>query len=262
MNTPKTQTEVYALLARESLHAELPRFYETDLTKHDYNALANEDVRRGFVWILREHGTYLWHASNAIRNLENHVDGESDLLYTFDGQALMRHDTKESAIAAMKQILYGKVNRADFDAITVIDNYWSYLREYGFDRLTSEACGLSMRMLVDITMQAEDILTEFFGCKSIEGQAAWNGNYKSVMIPHALVETLAVYIAVKNNPDKVILTGHGHIAICDNHETANAYIAWYDMIHDYPADSFRVYQASKQPGNGLRHTHAFSGRIV
>mgnify|MGYP003407426869 CR=1 FL=1 len=71
---------------------------------------------------------------------------------------------------------------------------WRDMQPFGFNCLTGEACGLSLRMLVDITAPARDILKEWMGVSSLEVPDNWNsGSIGSVMMDHNIPVSLAVF---------------------------------------------------------------------
>ena len=70
---------------------------------------------------------------------------------------------------------------------------WNDLRPFGIDALTGEACGLSFRLLCDVTPKGKAILEKCLSCR-LELGDAWNGgsgdepHVGSIMLaPHFLI---------------------------------------------------------------------------
>jgi hypothetical protein len=51
---------------------------------------------------------------------------------------------------------------------------WEKLIPYGIDPLTSEACGLSYRLLCDVTERGKTVLARMFGIPELTLATPWN----------------------------------------------------------------------------------------
>jgi hypothetical protein len=100
---------------------------------------------------------------------------------------------------------------------------WNDLEKFGIVPLTGEACGLSMRLLCDITARGKRILQTLFGLQDLAVtltlRPAWNGSVirltggeapeekatHSVMLPADLLRTLAVFCLVDAGCEEIYL---------------------------------------------------------
>jgi len=69
------------------------------------------------------------------------------------------------------------------------------LKQVGFECLTGEACGLSMRLLYDVTQQGKESLERFLDVAKIELKPAWNGGdaVGSVMLTNDTIIPLGAF---------------------------------------------------------------------
>ena len=51
---------------------------------------------------------------------------------------------------------------------------WEDLARYGIEALTGEACGLSYRLLCDVTAKGKAVLAKFLGAPDLALPPAWN----------------------------------------------------------------------------------------
>jgi hypothetical protein len=131
---------------------------------------------------------------------------------------------------------------------------WDDLRPFGIDALTGEACGLSMRLLCDVTAAGRDLIERFFGGTiTIAPGSNWNGGSKddphvgSVLLPRDIFESLAAFALVVTGTTPVAIMKDGHAR---------------ELRAGYPEDHIRRYvRRSSAPGTGDRNQHAMSGRI-
>ena len=78
-------------------------------------------------------------------------------------------------------------------------NCWDDIREYGIVMLTGEACGLSYRLLCDVTAKGKATLEKALGVPDISLSANWNHgsdddpHIGSVMVPHLMLPFLGIF---------------------------------------------------------------------
>lgn len=81
---------------------------------------------------------------------------------------------------------------------------WNDLLPYGIDCLTGEACGLSYRLLCDLTEKGRKILAKAFGIPNLQLAEAWNRGGKddphvgSIMLAPELLTPIAVFALLEN----------------------------------------------------------------
>lgn len=82
---------------------------------------------------------------------------------------------------------------------------WNDLRHFGFDVLTGEACGLGMRLLVDINKQAAATLRAVLDVKEISFKEQWNSGEKvgCIMLPHDFLGPIAIFALLRGGYDVV-----------------------------------------------------------
>lgn len=165
---------------------------------------------------------------------------------------------------------------------------WRDLEPYGFIPLTSEACGLSMRLLIDLTKDALDILEGFFGMRIMISEMDDQGRFKplslffsegnnwnhrqgqiaSVMLPHGWWREIAAYCLIRDGFEAVFdcqYSGEHHSV---NFVMGMPMEKWTEMRNAthfddlYGGGRWRIYTASTAPGTGLRNTHYMSQRTV
>ena len=87
---------------------------------------------------------------------------------------------------------------------------WNYLKNFGIDCLTGEACGLSMRLLCDLTDQGKRIVEKALDVK-IQPPEAWNSgdppHIGCIMFPLELFPTLAVFCLLEVGCKEVFREG-------------------------------------------------------
>ena len=133
------------------------------------------------------------------------------------------------------------------------------LRSYGFDFLTGEACAYGMRILTDLTDQAEQILIQFLGVRDITFNGNWNSRSKgSFMIPGEMMPALAVFCEMQRSDtayvileDESIHRYYGSDADEEYRRSCRALIS-----HRW----FRTYSKKNGPKQGDRMEHVATGR--
>ncbi len=142
---------------------------------------------------------------------------------------------------------------------------WRGLEEYGFELLTGEACGISQRLLIDLTQQGLDYLREFLSMK-IEPGNNWNhgrGAIASVMLPDSMWRELAIYILAQTYERvvSVAYSGQGYRSSFVRGMSADT---WEECQESYQLrypNSYRVYWSSGTARGGMRNRHEMSGRV-
>jgi len=136
---------------------------------------------------------------------------------------------------------------------------WNDLEEFGIIPLTGEACGLSMRLLCDVTADGASLIERFLGgTVTITKRSNWNEGREedfhvgSVMLPRSIFGDLAAFLLYTKSTHSIITLEDGSIHEVDD-----------DMLRRYRGMSMikRVWRGSTDPGTGDRNEHAMSGRI-
>lgn len=133
----------------------------------------------------------------------------------------------------------------------------SELDEMGIEVLTGEACGLSMRLLCDISPDAKHIIED---CLSVTlNTRAWNhgDDWRSMMLPRGTIQDLFTYW---------LCTQYQIVCKCSRERGG---IVWYCMDADTweseQAKPFyrecRIFHASGTARGGMRNRHEMSGRV-
>ncbi len=156
-------------------------------------------------------------------------------------------------------------------------NCWDDLRGFGIECLTGEACGLSMRLLCDVTAEGARLIERFFGDTiTIKPGSNWNGgpasdpHVGSVMLPRAILGDLAAFILIatggRDEASMAVVTmGDGSVR-----ELTGEYLKRYQKLDRdrsvdgstlFPAMIARVWRRSTDPGTGDRNEHAATGRV-
>lgn len=86
---------------------------------------------------------------------------------------------------------------------------WNDLKPFGFDPLTGEACGLSYRILFDITARGQAIIEKCLGCR-ITPAEPWNRGHDkphvgSVMLSQELLIPLGIFALLESGHKTVWL---------------------------------------------------------
>ena len=149
------------------------------------------------------------------------------------------------------------------------------LEEYGFDLLTGEACGIGMRLLVDVSPEAVKILEEFLSVRFTDENNSWNHSgqdgWKSIMLSRNTIDDLLVFVLCREFP-YVIKVQHKEAAFTSSFMRgfpdkesfeefkirANRLYTTQDE-HGETVYNYRVYYNSGTAGT--RNRHVFSGRV-
>jgi hypothetical protein len=152
-----------------------------------------------------------------------------------------------------------------------------YLEENGFDRLTSEADGLGMRIRYDLDEQAQDILGSAFGGMQLVHEG-WNDRKKkTAMIFRELIRPLMIFTLFYNKAD-LIFDVHIYkegsyradylMAFSNLERDREGKIIWTNeldamktAISETTGGAFHIRTREGTSANGLMNVHTFSGRV-
>jgi len=152
------------------------------------------------------------------------------------------------------------------------------LRDYGFDILTGEACGIGIRLLVDLSPRAVSIMEELLSVKMTDDNNSWNhqgkAGWKSIMIPRNMIDDLLVYVLAREYPYVVkvdwdvpqVARAHYCEGIPDK-QTLELWKDAADLVYvsldelGHTLHHWRMYYAAGTVRNGTRNQHVMSGRI-
>jgi hypothetical protein len=140
-------------------------------------------------------------------------------------------------------------------------NSWDHLCAFGIDQLTGEACGLSYRILCDVTAAGKKILEKALGVAELRLHENWNRgtddapHVGSIMLAPELLPFVGVFALLEHGCREVWITkGQGVIGM---------------EAEDYPekVESFLRLYADKLARRftyggtaGDRNVHAMTGR--
>ena len=95
-------------------------------------------------------------------------------------------------------------------------NSWNDLRAYGIMPLTWEACGLSYRLLCDVTEHGKQILEKCLDVR-ITPAEPWNRDaVGSIMLPHEMLIPLGIFALLQSGCTEVWRNGDALLGIEPN----------------------------------------------
>ena len=151
--------------------------------------------------------------------------------------------------------------------MNIITDRFKFLREYGFNILTGEGCGLGMRLTTDLDEQAIGILEEFL-CVNVRRGSSWNAsgeNTGSWMMPRNLVDDLVAYIlAVVEQYPVVAIVNYNDGSLYANYVSGFSDGEWpnyHDKLNRFFPGGWFAYYLTGTTRNGARNQHVFSGRV-
>ena len=136
------------------------------------------------------------------------------------------------------------------------------LTAYGIDPLTGEACGLSYRILCDVTESGRNVLAKAFGIPNIVLPEAWNRgtaadpHVGSVMLAPELLVPLAVFALLEAGCKEVWLVRDGGVIGIEASDDADMIDANRRLVGDRMLRSL-AYRGTA----GDRNVHVMSGRV-
>ena len=134
---------------------------------------------------------------------------------------------------------------------------------YGIDPLTGEACGLSYRILCDVTENGRKILAKTFGIPILTLPEPWNRGMPghphvgSVMLPLELLVPLGLFALLESGCTEVWLVRDGGVIGIEVGDDAEMIDANRRMIGEKLLRSL-AYRGTA----GDRNVHVMSGRTV
>lgn len=148
---------------------------------------------------------------------------------------------------------------------------WDDLRPYGIILLTSEACGLGMRLLFDLTADGRKIVEQFLGADI--SSAPWNGPpaKASIMLPPEMYVPLAVFCLLTEFDHALVVEWSAAMVGRAGRSIAGYYDGsqWEAMLAHArerlelgTITHYRDYSKSGTAHDGQRNRHHFSGRTV
>ncbi len=134
---------------------------------------------------------------------------------------------------------------------------WDDLREFGFDLLTGEACGLMYRLLFDVTAQGKGILEKCFGV-GLNLSESWNRgtdekpSVGSILLSNEMMVPIAVFTLLESGYDECWICEKGVVAFKTT-----------DPDTDRWKKRFNVQRRFSYSGTaGDRNRHEMSGRTT
>ena len=142
---------------------------------------------------------------------------------------------------------------------------WDDLRPYGIDMLTGEACGLSYRLLCDVTEKGKHTIQIALGIANLDLHDSWNRgdsndpHIGSLMVVPELLVPLSVFALLESGCREVYRTkSDGLLGIepADDPQRVDA----VKRFHAENGNFVRRYAYAGTAGD--RNRHEMSGRIV
>jgi hypothetical protein len=140
---------------------------------------------------------------------------------------------------------------------------WNDLTKYGIDALTGEACGLSYRLLCDVTAQGKRILEKAFGLPPLDLHENWNGgsaeepHIGSLMLAPELLTVLGVFALLENGCHEVFLTKDNSVIGIESSDSPTEVGSFKTF---YVKDLKRRFAYAGTAGD--RNRHLMSGRVI
>ena len=105
---------------------------------------------------------------------------------------------------------------------TIVSQLIPFLEQNGFDYLTSEADPFGMRLLFDVSPDAQQHWQNFQRVRNAEFEDARNHRapWKSVLIPRNVLTDLVVYLLLTKHGHKFVVQVEGSLYATANKETA------------------------------------------
>lgn len=142
---------------------------------------------------------------------------------------------------------------------------WADLRDYGIDYLTGEACGLSYRILFDVTKRGKHILEKCFGIPNMNLPESWNAGSKSdphvgsIMLARDMYVPIAVFALLESTCKEVWLLKDECLRGIESHDSEE-YIELHRKLAEEDKSIIRVFSYHGTAGD--RNIHEMTGRIT
>ena len=144
-------------------------------------------------------------------------------------------------------------------------NCWNDLRPFGIDLLTGEACGLSYRLLCDVTQKGKQTIQKALGVANLELPDNWNRgdpqdpHVGSIMLVPELLIPLAIFALLEHGCCEVWRTKSGDLVGIESADDPERIAAVKRLYTD--TDNFvRRYAYAGTAGD--RNRHEMTGRVV
>jgi hypothetical protein len=140
---------------------------------------------------------------------------------------------------------------------------WDDLSNYGIIPLTGEACGLSYRLLCDVTIRGKKTLEKALGLADLGLQENWNQgsaenqHIGSIMLAPELLSFIGVFALLENGCREVWLLKGAEVIGLEADDPPDRVEFWK---HHRAADLLRRFGYMGTAGD--RNQHVMTGRIV
>jgi hypothetical protein len=144
-------------------------------------------------------------------------------------------------------------------------NSWNELRPFGIDALTGEACGLSYRLLCDVTQRGKRTIEKALGVKALDLPENWNRggdeepHVGSVMLAPELLAPLAIFALLEAGCVEVWRTSSGSLIGIEPTDAPERIEAW-KQFHAQSDNFVRRYTYGGTAGD--RNRHQMTGRVL
>jgi len=139
---------------------------------------------------------------------------------------------------------------------------WNDLIPFGIDPLTGEACGLTYRILCDVTDQGRRVVQKCFGFPDLSLSAAWNRGTEqephtgSLMLAPEMLVPLGIFALLEAGCTEVWLSKDGTVAGVEPTDSPERVAAWKQAHAGEFARRF-AYQGTARD----RNVHVMTGRV-
>jgi hypothetical protein len=140
------------------------------------------------------------------------------------------------------------------------------LREYGINMLTGEACGISMRLLCDLTEEGYDLIVDFFG-GATPTHSAMNRGKACIMLSRDTLRDIVIFGALRNGANNVVAFEYDRYSNARN--VYKSFVGTIDQLrHDLELykqyDWVKIGRSWDRSGtahDGMANRHEMSGRV-
>lgn len=142
---------------------------------------------------------------------------------------------------------------------------WNELRPFGIDPLTGEACGLSYRILCDVTQQGKRVIQKALGVVNLELTENWNRGdpndppVGSIMLAPELLIPLAIFALLEHGCCEVWRTKSDGLIGIESTDAPERIEAVRRLYMDGD-NLMRRYAYTGTAGD--RNRHQMSGRVI
>ena len=139
---------------------------------------------------------------------------------------------------------------------------WDDLRSFGIVCLTGEACGLSYRILCDVTEKGKALLTKVFDIDDLVLHENWNRgsdetpHIGSIMLPSAMLVPIAVFALLENGCTEVWTLSDGSVVGIERSDSREAVECFKHLRTHERTRRFGYFGTA-----GDRNVHVMTGRV-